>query len=141
MFSKTDPKKCRAWLDTFANLDDAAERLAELLDLTAQSAIHEMNLRNHANIGAGSGDEEGYVHPDVLATQSKEFQEQYAARNDTQKSDEATVKACIKAIRARAQYLEDAGYAEGTKEMVRHIAYWLASDVGREAIEAAFNKK
>lgn len=34
----------------------------------------------HSNIGAGGGDEEGYVHSDVLASQSPKFQAEYAQR-------------------------------------------------------------
>lgn len=48
------------------------------LDRETQAATE--NARAHAAIGAGGGDEEGYVHPDVLASQSSEFQAEYAAR-------------------------------------------------------------
>jgi hypothetical protein len=41
---------------------------------------HEARTPDHAAIGAGGGDDEGYIHPDVLATQSPEFQQEHAAR-------------------------------------------------------------
>lgn len=37
----------------------------------------------HAGVGAGGGDDEGYIHPDVLAQQSPEFQAEHAARQRT----------------------------------------------------------
>jgi len=40
---------------------------------------------DHASIGAGGGDDEGYIHPDVLASQSPELQAEYAQRSSDAK--------------------------------------------------------
>ncbi len=45
-----------------------------------------------------------------------------------------TIQVVLGAIRLRAEWLGENGVADGT---VRHVAYWLESDAGKEALVAA----
>jgi hypothetical protein len=57
--------------------------VAELIELAEAGEFKKgarFFLATHAAIGAGGGDDEGYMHPDVLASQSPELQAEYAQR-------------------------------------------------------------
>lgn len=46
-----------------------------------------------------------------------------------------TIQVCVGAIRLRAEWMGNNGYTSGTAEAVRHIAFWLESDAGKETLE------
>lgn len=48
-----------------------------------------------------------------------------------------TLALAVGAIRLRAEYLKRVGYSDDHVSRVRHVAYWLASDAGRDALKAA----
>ncbi len=59
---------------------EPCEKCGEALCECSVLCHEQSKLFDHRAIGSGGGDEEGYIHPDVLASQSKEFQDAYAQR-------------------------------------------------------------
>lgn len=64
--------------DTWQRLEKLAEETLEVGERL--KSAQRTNEASHASIGSGAGDDEGYIHPDVLASQSKEFQAEYELR-------------------------------------------------------------
>lgn len=91
---------------------------------------------SHASIGAGGGDEDGYVHPDVLAEQSPEFQAEYkqranAVRPDTYLSDciETDWSLAIEAFgKIVAMTEDDSPVNRIAVEAVTALRYWQRRD-------------